>query len=299
MKDKIQVAGGSVMGRDHRDAHKNNQDAFHHRMQSGTHILFVADGCSESTSSEVGARVILRMVTELVLKRLQAFSGLDPRFDIDFWSLFWERVRLDALAQIRVFAQMFDGSFSENVSGNFLAAILGAVVTPEVTVIAGVGDGVYALDGQIEILGPFPNNQPPYLAYGLIGSSFDETPDLLKFHIHKIVRTPDVRSILIGTDGVSDLIRARTRPIPGKNVQVGPLEQLWTNDHFYENPAALSRFLFSLNREVARPLWEAREVSRERGLLPDDTTLVVLRRVLVGQAGEKSSLSRSVVLDFS
>jgi hypothetical protein len=38
------------------------------------------------------------------------------------------------------------------------------------------------------------------------------------------------------------------------------------------------RALALLNREEARPDWEARRMVRRRGLLEDDATVVVLRR---------------------
>ena len=32
----------------------------------------------------------------------------------------------------------------------------------------GLGDGVFAVDGVVQVIGPFPENAPPYLGYRLV-----------------------------------------------------------------------------------------------------------------------------------
>jgi hypothetical protein len=59
---------------------------------------------------------------------------------------------------------------------------------------------------------------------------------------------------------------------------VGPLSQFWTDDRYFANPDALRRRLTLINRESVRADFESRRLVRTPGLLPDDTTVVVLRR---------------------
>jgi hypothetical protein len=86
-----------------------------------------------------------------------------------------------------------------------------------------------------------------------------------------------VESILIGTDGVSDLIKAANCNLPGKSELVGEIGQFWEDDRYFKNPDAIRRQLALINREVTKPDWPEHQLTKEVGLLPDDTTLVVMR----------------------
>ncbi|MBI4142843.1 hypothetical protein HY480_03150 [Candidatus Uhrbacteria bacterium] len=90
--------------------------------------------------------------------------------------------------------------------------------------------------------------------------------------------TDQVHSILLGTDGVVDLIVAANRNIPGKDELVGPLAQFWTEDRYFKNPDMIRRRLTIINRDVVG--WDAARgcIDTQRGLLPDDAALVAIRR---------------------
>ena len=51
------IAGGTVLGTEHRHALRNNQDALAFRETEDALIVVVTDGCSSGHSSEVGARL--------------------------------------------------------------------------------------------------------------------------------------------------------------------------------------------------------------------------------------------------
>jgi hypothetical protein len=91
---------------------------------------------------------------------------------------------------------------------------------------------------------------------------------------------------LIGTDGAADLEAAAEARLPGREEPLGPLAQFWEQDRYYENADAVRRRLFLANREAPRMSSDAvagqcrpgTTSASDKPLLPDDTTLVVLRR---------------------
>ncbi|MDO8622315.1 MAG: protein phosphatase 2C domain-containing protein, partial [bacterium] len=54
------------------------------------------------------------------------------------------------------------------------------------------------------------------------------------------------------------------------------IDQFWTDDRYFRNPDMVRRRLTLVNREAVRA--ENGMLARTPGLLPDDTTLVVIRR---------------------
>jgi hypothetical protein len=118
-------------------------------------------------------------------------------------------------------------------------------MTSERTYIYHAGDGVIAVNGEVTELGPFPDNAPPYLAYGL-GKSPEEKE---KFTLNaSVLDTKDIDSLLIATDGVAhgkkNLLNSPDEPLPGKpNKVVGPFSQFWEDDKVFSNSDGLSRRL--------------------------------------------------------
>ncbi len=75
----------------------------------------------------------------------------------------------------------------------------------------------------------------------------------------------EARSLLLATDGVIDLEERAGGAVRGEEERVGPLDPFWTDDRFFRNPDMVRRRLAVVSRGA-------------RGGLPDDTTVVVLRR---------------------
>ncbi|MBI2483378.1 protein phosphatase 2C domain-containing protein [Candidatus Uhrbacteria bacterium] len=295
MRDQFAVAGGSIAGRDHTRAGRNNHDAFSWIQDPDWTIAFVADGCGGADDkvpmdvrvrhgagphSEVGAKLGVRLVAESVRRSLRRFAehpiaatGVLPEHDS-----FWERIRQDVLAGLRVLALQMGDSLSEVVNEYFLFTLVGAVITKWGTSIVSLGDGIYGCNGNVRVLGPYPDNEPPYLAYGLVPTSLANTdPRLLKFVVHEMLSTDQVHSILLGTDGGKDLQEAAGRCIPGSAELVGPLDQFWMNDLYFRNPDALRRRLAVINRDRSVQ-GDGGGTQNAAGLLPDDTTLIAIRR---------------------
>jgi hypothetical protein len=298
---QFQMISGTVTGRDHMKslAWKNGQDAlctFDLLDQSGIAIAVVSDGCGSGENSEVGAKLASRFVANRLFFYLPRYiagvkkGGGDPA---EF--RYFEDVRQDLLGWMRQIAYGLDPNLYEGVRSHFLFTLMGFVVTPHHSFIFSIGDGVYALNGKVTRLGPFDwgekKNAPPYVGYGMFREGqYEADSKLVSFQVNEAVPTESVSSILVGTDGVADFIDAGDRNMPslrgpkGEDVKLGPLSQFWEDDSFYVNPDGkpnvdgIRRRLALANNSTPIPDWHNERLGQKPGLLPDDTTLVVIRR---------------------
>lgn len=264
----FEVAGGTVTGTDHLAAGRPNQDAYAFRAEGGALAAVVCDGCGSGARSEVGAALGARIVTEQVLGALRRGGDLDSPAT-------WEEARRGALAPLREVAAGMGGSFAEVVSTFFLFTVVGLAISGDRACAFSLGDGLIALGDELLRLGPFPRDEPPYLAYGLL----DRPPggEAPRFTVHRAFPSSALRTALLGTDGAIELLESSSRQIPGGG-EVGPLSRFWEDDRYFRNPDAVRRRLALINRSVARPVWKEERMEREGGLLRDDTTVVVVRR---------------------
>lgn len=267
----FELAGGSVIGRDHRAVGKNNQDSFYWESEGEVVVGFVADGCGDSIDSphsEVGSQIAVHLVTKTILDNLRRPRAIDSQ-------RFWDKVLYETAFQIRTIAAGMGKSLSEAVRQHFLFTLVGVVITPETTVFVSLGDGVVAINGTVSVLGPYPNNMPPYLGYNLVETSID--PNLTKFFVLETLKTATLESFLIGSDGVSDLASLADKQMPGREELVGSIEQFWTDDRVFGNPQTITRRLRLIADE--KILTVSGQVLRYPGLLRDDTTMIVGRRI--------------------
>ena len=113
------------------------------------------------------------------------------------------------------------------------------------------------INGERTQLGPFPNNEPPYLGYALLPGGLERgASERLSFEVHRSMAASEVQSLVLGTDGAVELEAIAERS----------LSQLWSDDRVFKNSDMVRRRLAVLNR------------GPRNGLLSDDTTLVVVRR---------------------
>jgi hypothetical protein len=279
----FEVAAGTVPGRTHLSrgdllVGRNNQDAFAFEAFGDHLVAVVTDGCGSSPHSEVGAKIGAKLTVAAIHRNLRNV----PRYwnEAVPWvnsELFWDLIRMDVAQGVQEFVARMAGSLSPSeliIRDYFLFTTIVAVITPEHTVLRTIGDGFYALNGVQKSLGPFEGNMPPYLAYALVNSKF--SPELLTFQQQECIATTDVRSLLIGSDGVQDLAQLERSCVPGQDQLVGQLSQFWEQDHFFKNSDAIRRRLALFNS--SRKRLEAGQLIAEQALLPDDTTLVVIRR---------------------
>jgi hypothetical protein len=255
----FQLAGGTVIGREHRRKGINNHDAWRFEVQNHQIVAVVADGCGSGAHSEVGAK----LGTAFLVRHL--FEDPVPSVT--------DSVH-DAMDQTaRSFRDLvFDLAAGEDqravVVDYFLFTLVGALIRSDETCFFSCGDGVVAINGKIESW-DYPDNAPPYLGYQLV-PGIELPSEMLKWRMRAQMPTTDLNTFLLGTDGINDLMRSEGTNIPGKQEPVGPLEQLWEDGRFFQNPYAIGRHLALVGRDVPR--------TGEHGLLGDDTTVIVGRR---------------------
>jgi len=254
---QFEYAMGSIIGRNHVATGKNNQDAYRVVLRSQFIVAVVCDGCGSGKHSEVGAKLGAKIVTDAIADLLdQGMAISNPNFwDILKTNLFQKLIDIVAIANDA------QESVMEFVNDYLLFTIVGAVITASETVTFSMGDGAIAVNGKLTQIPAYPDNAPPYLAYGLY------RPDAVSFEICDRIPTSELESILIATDGIDDLIA------------VEDVSQFWQEDKYFKNPDAIRRKLSMLNREEIKPDWTKRELVKRSGILSDDTTLIVIRRI--------------------
>lgn len=272
MSSDFQFAYGSAAGRDHRRAVPplNNQDALHVLHGRNGIVAVVADGCGSGENSEVGAHLGVRLLATLLMRHL------DRGRPITGHAL--DRARKAVAGQILTLANSLGESLSEVVTRYFLFTLVGVVITEETTVFFNLGDGVVIINGEVIVLEPEEGNQSNYLAYELTGSEqTNADPSKLRFQIMRRLPTADLKDFLIGTDGVNELIAREASRLPGTEEVVGPISQFWTDSDYFDNEIALSFRLNLMARDVQKA--SNGRVIKRGGILGDDTTLVVGRRL--------------------
>lgn len=256
----FELAGGSVAGRAHVHARRNNQDAWHTLARDGVAVGLVADGCGSGQRSEVGAALGARIFVEALAAAVR--SGESPELTL-------ETARLSLLDSLTTIARVLDPSGRATravVADHLLFTLAGAVLTPSWTAVFALGDGLACVNGE-RFHVSYPDDTPPYAAYALTGSPLTDTrPDLLRFRILRTLPTETVESILVGTDGVADLER------------VVPLRRFWEDDRSFTNPYHVARQLHLASGAPAEEGSPRAPRGAGRPRLPDDTTLVVARR---------------------
>jgi protein phosphatase 2C-like protein len=238
----ISAASAAVTGARHVRVARNGQDAAASWVGEGAGAIVVCDGCGSGASSEVGARLGAQLVIGAIAARLA--RGERP-------GALWSGVRAEVTQVIAQLAEALPGQRAIAIRDHFLFTIVAAAVAGDEVCVWAIGDGGYAVGDRVCVLGPFEDNQPPYLAYDLLGM-----PQVAH------VEASDARagSVMVATDGAAELglaalIDART----------------------LAHPDGLRRRLAVLARGSERIDWEARRIVRTPAALQDDGAVAVLR----------------------
>ena len=263
--DDWQIAGASVPGAEHRRSDRPNQDALTWRRSDDAVVAVVTDGCGSGTHSELGARLGAHLWATCTLDRLgRGQHPDDPQL--------WNDVSGDVLTGLGPLVATLGQDRGEAIGAHLLFTVVGAVITKHRVAVVAIGDGLVVVNDTVHGLGPFPDNRPPYLGYGLLPGRSCPEPQLV--HLGAV---SEVDRLLLGTDGVLDLHERASLPVPGTPEPVGELTQFF-GPRCFRHADAMRRRLARIQREHVEVCWEQEQVVRRRGVLPDDTTLIALRR---------------------
>lgn len=257
-----QLAGGSTIGRDHRMVPKNNQDSWSIWRYEDLTIGIVADGCGSGMHSEVGAKIGVRMLGATLRKEYERHGRIN-----------WPRVQRNMLTQLDNVVQAMGDDYRKTVEAYMLFTLLGVIIDNERATFFALGDGTIIINGEALSIGPFQNNMPPYLGYGLMLNEL--AIDASVITLQPICELPiaQLTSFLIATDGIDDVVGNEQNTLPGLDKPVGLIEQFWQSDRYFgSNPELLSRQLKLVGRD-----WPT--VQPQPGLLGDDTTIIVGRQI--------------------
>jgi hypothetical protein len=241
----ISTASAAVIGARHLRSSRNGQDAAMSWSGADGAAIVVCDGCSGGASSEVGARLGATLFIRALAARIEAGEHV-------CCPATWAGIRGDVTRVLAELLERMPGDRLVAIREHFLFTVVAAAATRGEAAVWALGDGAYSFGETTRVLGPFDDNQPPYLGYDLIG----ESPPA-----HFEVASPGCGAIVIATDGAEDL---------------GGLERFATRK-FVEHPDALRRHLALLARTPERIDWEERRVVRTPAVLQDDCAVAVLK----------------------
>jgi hypothetical protein len=238
----ITGACAAVSGARHLRMARNGQDAAASWIGDQAAAIVVCDGCGSSASSEVGARLGAQLVVAGVAAALQ--GGERP-------SALWGGVRAQVTAVLGHIAEALPGERETSIRDHLLFTIVAAAIAGDEACVWAIGDGAYGFGERVRVLGPFADNQPPYLAYDLLGM-----PQIAQLEVS------DARagSVVVATDGAAELDLA------------GLIDPV-----VLAHPDGLRRRLTLLARAGERIDWEARRIVRTPAALQDDGAVAVLR----------------------
>lgn len=279
------VFSGSIAGTEHirpgQPGCRNNQDAMVTFVSDELIIGIVCDGCGSGDHSEFASRLqanTLAAALRIHIPRL-GLDQCDQEVAEHRVARLLHQVQQHMVGQLSAVAHAMlspGDSFQNLIQHHFLATVVGFVITERWTFQFHCGDGAYGVNGSFNVLQPMAFNAPAYPGYLLTGSSaLQQDPTLFDLKLLGIQPADTVNSVWVGSDGVVDLNKAAERCLPGKMRTVGPLAKFWDNSDFQRNPTSLQRLLNLANLDV--PLTSAFP-NPSRGLLPDDTTLIVAVR---------------------
>jgi hypothetical protein len=207
----------------------------------------VCDGCSSGASSEVGARLGALVFAQKLRARLEAGECVRERS-------VWEATRAEVASLLASAIGTNKIVDAQDVHDHLLFTIVASAITHEGAAVWALGDGAYAVDAHTCVLGPFTNNEPPYLAYDLLGTAATA-------HFEVFDRA---KRIVLATDGIEDLER---------DFGVFAAPELVTH------PDGLRRRLGQLARSDDRIDWREQRVVRTPALLQDDLAIAILEVV--------------------
>lgn len=258
MKHTVEFTAGSVIGASHRKKGTNNQDSYITYCDDDLFIGLISDGCSYKdqplSRSEIGSALLCEFTTSSILS-LRHQIGSEQFFHTLFRNL---------NDRIALHLSLIDEP--ERYTRKYLqATLLGCIISNNHLWIFSCGDGIYFLNGNQHTILPQEGNSPVYIAYQFMPTTFSSAllDRELRFHVQQSISMDEVDSVLLGSDGLQELIDAKEALIHVRNEPIGEIEQWWTKDLYFRNPVSATNWLRMMN---------------EGGYCKDDVTLIGVRK---------------------
>lgn len=270
MKEQFDVIAGSVTGTGHRLCGKNNQDAYHWISDEKVITAVVCDGCSSSLYSEVGAKLIARYVSEKAAWLIRQGKGVKG-------SEILKILEVLIVKFLKTLTEKFQNQDSA-IDEMFLATIIGAMITPAWMTIFSFGDGIFGVNGQINVIDQ--NNAPAYIGYKIKPGLYFVDSAEMGFCIQAEMPTEDVKTLILASDGAFELQEKAENVISifGQEEKIGNLSQFEADERYIKNPTLLQKRLLQLNTEKNQIDWENEEIQKFPGIFKDDATIVLIKR---------------------
>jgi hypothetical protein len=227
----------AVTGARHLRVGRNGQDAAAAWSGDRRGALVVCDGCSAGAHSEVGARLASQLVIAYLAAHLERAGD----------SVLWTGLRTSVVAEIGRLVERMPGDRARALHDHFLFTIVAAAWCGDEVAVWAVGDGAYALGDRVHVIEPFAENEPPYVAYDLLGAAAPAHFEVAR-----------ATSAIVATDGIDDLAT-------------------FLDDRFLAHPDALRRELAIRARSTERVDWDARRIERWPAVLQDDGAIALAR----------------------
>lgn len=287
MKNEFYLNGGSVMGVEHQRRGINNQDAFHWLHGDGDICAVVCDGCSSAKKSEVGAGILSTLFTRAIINSAGQYN-LHTDTSHENIRRVLDKASNTALSCIREIiknlsiaptSQEEEHGFTRNLYDFFLTTVAGFYVNREITVLFVKGDAFFYINNSSMAVGGFEHNMPPYMAYALAPPpQFVPQTPFQQLDIVKIMPTCEVENLLVGSDGVNQLVDLGGRTFPGSHEKIESIASLCKKPLHGRNQDSIRRWLFRINKPSIRYDQVENRIIKTEGLLSDDTTLIIMGR---------------------
>ena len=213
-------------------------------------------------------------MTDKIAKRLTDHeeSCLEKRF--------WDLVSQDVLGNMSTIAEMLPGKKSEVIKDWLLFTVVGFLVYKEMLVIFQCGDGMYVLNDTPHILKPASSQVQPYLGYQIASVDQNHLLPLCMLSIAEQLPVSACNNLLIGSDGIADIMTLSDKIIPMTQTPAGTLADFWKDPRILENPVIAQNKLHAMNRKSSRVDYDKRVLTHYHELMEDDTTFIVLTHSL-------------------
>lgn len=224
-REPFLIRGGKIAGKDHSRAGRNCQDGFafvKFTFQSKSYWSgAVADGCGESSKSEVAGVLLPRYATGQIVSLIHQGIGIAQIGDC-----LYEAVVKFLASLLRQFFFQDQKERVEFLEEHLLATLLGFLVSEEEGVIFYAGDGYYSLNGVITKIDY--QNLNPYLAYHLVPQETLKTErrELPAGFEIVTLAVENLQTLIMATDGFTPSLLGRVIP-EALPVPLGV--QLWMN----------------------------------------------------------------------